>query len=359
MTRTMRILNRYIFQSVIKPTLLVMFLLIALMSLFDFLDELNDVGTGNYHVGRAVLYVLLKVPFRIVELLPLSTLIGTVMGLGVMSSSSELTVMRAAGISPTRIGFAALRVALFLIVANMVVSEFVAPQATQYSERMRANSLSPNRYYLSGNGVWLRSGRQYINMEHVSEGKHAQNVQIFNFADDQTLRSLLTAKRANYQADGTWVLEEGASSIFANEQVQTSNFVSMNWQSDVSPDSLASLQVKPRDMTGRSLFYYVEYLVRNGLDWRSYGLEFWRKILAPLNIFAMVLAGIASVFGPLRGVTISARILTGVAVGMAFHFLGRIVGDISLASNIPPFFGALIPSTVFMMGALWLLRRAR
>lgn len=355
----MHILNRYVFISVIRPTLLVMFLLIALMSLFDFLDELSDVGTGNYHVGRAILFVVLKIPFRIIELLPLSTLIGTVMGLGVLSSSSELTVMRAAGISPTRIGFAALRVALFLIVVNMLISEFAAPQATQFGERMRANSLSPNRFYSDNNGVWLRSGRQYINMEHVRDGKFAQNIQIFSFADDQTLQSSLFAERASYQDDGSWLLENGSQSRFESNQVKTDKFASLIWASDISPDNLTSLQVRPRDMTGRSLFYYVDYLVRNGLDWRSYGLEFWRKMLAPLNIFAMVLAGIASVFGPLRGVTISARILSGVAVGMAFHFLGRIVGDISLASNFSPFLGALIPSIVFMMAALWLLRRAR
>jgi len=338
---------------------MVLFLLIALMSLFDFLDELNSVGSGNYGVARAILYVLLKTPFRIVELLPISTLIGTVMGLGVMSSSSELTVMRAAGISPTRIGFAALRVALFFIVANMVISEFVAPQATQFGERMRANSLSPNRYFLSGNGVWLRSGREYINMDNVVEGKRADSIQIFRFADDQTLRSMLFARHATYQGDGAWLLADGAQSVFNNGQVSSTPFESMTWQSDISPDNLASLQVDPRDMTGRSLFYYVEYLVRNGLDWRSYGLEFWRKVFAPLNIFAMVLAGIASVFGPLRGVTISARILSGVAVGMGFHFFGKILGNISLASNVPPLLGALIPSLVFMAAALFLLRRAR
>ncbi len=355
----MNILNRYIFQSVIKPTLLVLFLLIALMSLFDFLDELSDVGTGNYHIGLAVAYVLLKIPFRVVELLPLSTLIGTVMGLGVMSSSSELTVMRAAGISPTQIGFAALRVAIFLIVANLLISEFVAPEATQYGERMRANSLSPKKYFLSGNGLWLRSGQEYINMEKVIDANRAQNVQIYTLAPDQTLRSQQFARSAHYLGDGSWELRDGSTTTFDGTVVKTVTFTQQIWFSDISPENLASLQVNPRDMTGRSLFYYVEYLIRNGLDWRSYGLEFWRKVLAPLNIFAMVLAGIASVFGPLRGVTISARILTGVAVGMAFHFFGRILGDISLASNLPPFVGALFPSVVFMSAALWLLRRAR
>ncbi len=100
---TMKILDRYIGTAVVTGTLLVMLVLLALFFFIDFVNDLNDVGKGNYNVLRAVQYVALTQPRRVYELFPLAALLGSMLGLGWLAAGSELTVMRAAGVSLTRL----------------------------------------------------------------------------------------------------------------------------------------------------------------------------------------------------------------------------------------------------------------
>ncbi len=356
----MRIFNRYIIRTVLQPTILVLLLLTALRFLFSFLDEMGDVGQAEYTAGKAALYTLLYVPLWVTELLPMATLIGTVMGLGVLSSSSELTAMRAAAVSPVQIGLATIRAAVLLIVVGIVLSEIVVPRTSQWAQDVRLNALAPNRmYHASGMGVWLRSGQDFVFFRSVLVDQTASDVQIFSFGKPQQLTETWQAVRAQYQSDGRWRLQQGTHTRFDGTSVSSEPFEEIYWQSDLAPEHLQVLQAKPRDLSGAGLWSYSRYLTSNGLDSRQYDLEFWRKVFQPLNLFAMMLAGIASVFGPLRTVTVSARVLAGITVGLTFHYLGQIFGPVSLVYQLPPVLGALLPPMLFTAGALWLLRRAR
>ncbi|HEX4911307.1 MAG TPA: LPS export ABC transporter permease LptG [Permianibacter sp.] len=356
----MRILNRYIVRTVLQPTLMVLFLLTALRFLFSFLDELSDVGEAEYTAGKALIYTLLYVPLWLTELLPMATLIGTVMGLGVLSSSSELTAMRAAAVSPVRIGAATIRAAVVLILAGMMLSELIVPHASNAAQDLRLNAIAPNKLFRSSeSGVWLRSTRDYVYFKHVLLDQSASEVQIFTFSAPQQLSEAYFAERAEYQGDGQWRLLRGSHTRFDGETVVSEPFAERIWQSELAPEHLQVLQTKPQELSGAGLWSYSQYLASNGLDASRYDLEFWRKVFQPLNLFAMMLAGIASVFGPLRTVTVSARVLAGVAVGLTFHYLGQIFGPVSLVYQLPPVLGALLPPLVFLAGALWLLRQAR
>ncbi|NQD38229.1 LPS export ABC transporter permease LptG [Permianibacter sp. IMCC34836] len=356
----MRILNRYIVRSVLQPTAMVLFLLVALRFLFSFLDELGDVGTAEYTAIKALAYTLLSVPMWLGELLPMATLIGTVMGLGVLSSSSELTAMRAAAVSPTQVGMATIRAAVFLILGGALLSEVIVPHTSSMAQDLRLNAIAPNEAFrASGAGVWLRSTHDYVFFRHVLVDQTADEVQIFSFSAPQQLSETYFAERAQYQGDGKWRLLRGIHTRFDGEQVNTEPFDEVFWQSELAPEHLQVLQARPAELSGAGLWSYSQYLVSNGLDASQYDLEFWRKVFQPLNLFAMMLAGIASVFGPLRSVTVSARVLAGVAVGLSFHYLGQIFGPVSLVYQLPPVLGALLPPAVFLTGALWLLRRAR
>jgi len=356
----MRILSRYIVRTVLQPTLMVLFLLVGLRFLFAFLDELGDVGQAEYTAGKALIYTVLYVPLWLSELLPMATLIGTVMGLGVLSSSSELTAMRAAAISPVQIGMATIRAAALLIVAGIVLSEMVVPKTSTWAQDLRLNAIAPNRLYrTAGYGVWLRSTNDYVSFRSVLIDQTANDVHIFSFAKPQQLTDTYFAARAEYKGDGKWRLVAGIHSRFDGEHVSSEPFEEMFWQSELAPEHLQVLQSRPQDLSGAGLWSYSKYLASNGLNAGQYDLEFWRKVFQPLNLFAMMLAGIASVFGPLRSVTVSARVLAGVAVGLSFHYLGQIFGPVSLVYQLPPVLGALLPPAVFLAGALWLLRRAR
>ena len=99
------LLSQYLMRTILTSTALVLIVLLALAGLIEFIAELDDTR-GDYQTAEAILYTLLRLPNLAFEMLPVSTLIGSLLGLGGLAASSEITVMRSAGISVTRPGTA-------------------------------------------------------------------------------------------------------------------------------------------------------------------------------------------------------------------------------------------------------------
>src|SRR5206468_8577618 len=86
-------------REILLNTMLVLLALVALFGFFDMVRELDDLGRGNYKLNAMLAYVALTLPSHAYVLLPAAGLIGTLFALARMSESSEITVMRAAGLS--------------------------------------------------------------------------------------------------------------------------------------------------------------------------------------------------------------------------------------------------------------------
>jgi lipopolysaccharide export system permease protein len=119
-------LDRYIGTSVLFSILAVLGVIVGLALLFAFIDELGDLEAG-YGVAEAARYIVLTIPTRIHELLPMAALIGCLIGLGTLASSSELTIMRAAGVSLGRIVWAVMKPLLVLMLVGLLIGEYVSP----------------------------------------------------------------------------------------------------------------------------------------------------------------------------------------------------------------------------------------
>lgn len=117
------------------------------------------------------------------------------------------------------------------------------------------------------------------------------------------------------------------------------------------------MTVKPEELSLSGLYDYVTYLKASEQDASRYELAFWRKLTQPLSIAVMMLMALSFVFGPLRSVTMGARVLSGVVAGFTFYISSEFFGPLTLVYGIPPIFGALAPSLAFLAIAVALLRR--
>ncbi|MGH8324873.1 MAG: LptF/LptG family permease, partial [Steroidobacteraceae bacterium] len=95
----MTILDRYIVRSILGFVFLVMAVMLILGALFVFIDQQDDIGVGHYTAVEALWYTLLNLPQQAFELLPITVLIGSLLGLGSLARGSELTVIRSTGVS--------------------------------------------------------------------------------------------------------------------------------------------------------------------------------------------------------------------------------------------------------------------
>src|SRR5690606_31081063 len=104
----MRLLDRHIGKTVFISVLTVALIIVALDLLFAYIGELEDLE-GGYGAVEALTYIFLTLPRRLYDLLPMAALVGCLIGLGTLASNSELTIMRASGMSIARIMGAVLK----------------------------------------------------------------------------------------------------------------------------------------------------------------------------------------------------------------------------------------------------------
>lgn len=352
----MRILDRYIGLTVIGGTLLALLVLLALFSFVAFLGEQADIGRANYGVTDALLYVLMMTPTMAYQLLPLAALLGSLGGLGVLASHNELLVMRAAGISLQRIILAVMKAGAVLMLLAVFLSEFVVAGAEQKATEMRASALSTRIAYRTSDGFWTRNEHSFINVHTVLSDGRLAGVLIYEFDDQQHLRRVTQARQARY-VDDHWDLQGVARTDFNQQQITSRRLQHVSWQTLLDPQLLGIVAVKPQSLSAMGLYHYIQYLTANGLDAARYEMELWVKLILPLATGVMVFLAVPFVFGSLRSVGIGQRIMMGTILGITFYLLNQIFNYVSLAYHFNPIVSAVLPTLLFFVFGLLLLRR--
>jgi lipopolysaccharide export system permease protein len=136
------LLERYVKVATLRALALVSAGLTSLFSLLELVDQLHDVGKGRYRLIDALAYVLLTAPAKLLQLMPASMLLGCLFALGSLATTSELTAMRAGGISPYRIIGWVFKLAGWGVISLFLIAEFVIPPAQELAQSERASRLS-------------------------------------------------------------------------------------------------------------------------------------------------------------------------------------------------------------------------
>ena len=350
-------LDRYIGTQIFFAILAVLGIILGLALLFAFIDELGDLNKGDYGLGQALWYVLLTAPRRAYEMLPMAALIGCLIGLGTLASNSELTIMRAAGVSIGRIVWAVMKPMLVLMLAGILIGEYVAPLTENQAQADRALAQGGGAAQSSKRGMWHRQGQEYVHINAVQPGGVLLGVTRYRFDDERRLLSASFARRAEYR-DNHWMLSNVKTTLLHEDRSEVVNQREERWDIELNPELLGTVVMEPEALSVTGLWQYIHYLGEQGLNNARYWLAFWTKVLQPLVTGALVLMAISFIFGPLRSVTLGQRVFTGVLVGFIFRIAQDLLGPSSLVFGFSPLLAVLVPAGICALAGVWLLRRA-
>jgi len=352
-----KILDLYIGRTIIATTSLTLATVVGLSAIIKYVEQLRKVGKGSYDMMEAFYFVLLGIPRDIEMFFPMATLLGSLIALGMLASSSELTVMQAAGFSKLDVGLSVLKTAFPLMLVVMALGEWGSPQTVKMAREIRSFALSGGNIVSVRSGVWARDVNDYIFIARVDD-EELDGVNVWRFDDENKLQTIVYAAGANYIGDQVWQMNDAiVTHMDGDVQLSKEEFPTYNWKTTLEPDKLAIVTVKPEELSLSGIFDYVNYLKASEQEASRYELAFWRKLTQPVSIAVMMLLALSFVFGPLRSVTMGARIISGIVAGFTFYISSEFFGPLTLVYGIPPVFGALAPSLVFLAIAVSLLRR--
>lgn len=352
----MRLLSRHVSLTVLYAMLTVQLLLLGLDLLFSFIGEMEEVR-GNYGVWEAFVHVLLVLPSHSFEILPMSALVGALVGLGTLASNSELTVMRAAGVSVARIVWWVMRAALVVIVLGVLMGEYVVPVTEHRAEVMKAKA--QGRDYAAGkvSGFWQREGHEFYNIHAVSAEGELIGVSRYQFDEHQQLLSAQFAESGQFVGQGWQLYNTKTTELLADGRTQTQTLPSVRWSLQLTPEFLRVASAPTSQLQLGELLGYAQYLKVQGLDAGEYLLQFWKKVLSPLAVVSMMVVACSFIFGPLRSVTLGLRIITGVVVGLVFRYVQDAAGFASLLYDFSPMVAISLPILLtFALGGYALSR---
>ncbi len=355
----MNMITRYLWKSILIAIFLVLTLFVGLEFIFSLVNELRYVGTGAYTTVDAFSVIFLSMPQHIAQLFPMATLVGTLMGLGILASRSELIILRSAGMSLSDIILIVLKLALVLAVLVWMVSEWVSPMAEKIAHDHKALALSQGQALRTNSGTWMRDGNSFIHIQGMTQDGHLEGITRYQFNDNMQLIKASFALNADY-IDNHWELHEIQETIFEENKLARHTIDKEQWDSNLSPQVLSQVGLKDLDdlsLTG--LWHTISYREKNHLETAPYRLAFWQKIVRPLATLVMMFLAIPFIFGPLRSATMGLRMLVGVLVGFVFYTFNQLFGPLTLVYHIPPIMGAFLPTVLFFFLGLFFLKRTQ
>ncbi|SNC59078.1 LPS export ABC transporter permease LptG [Sodalis endosymbiont of Henestaris halophilus] len=353
------VLNRYVSSIIFNNIMITLFMLVSLSSIIKFVEQLRKVGQGDYSALGAGIFTLLGI-FKDIEIFfPMAALLGALLGLGSLATRSELVVMQSSGFSRLKIASFVMQTAIFLVFLTIIIGEWIAPASEKIAYNYRTKAMYHGSIISTSNGMWIKDGNDFIFIEQVVSSDKLAGVNIHHFDKANRLQSLRYAANAIF-SNNQWKLSKiNEVDLTDCKQIISRQTLTGEWKTNLTPDKLWVISLKPNSLSISGMYHYVNYLKQNGQECNRYQLNMWSKIFLPFSVAVMMFMALSFIFGPLRSVTVGVRVVTGISIGFLFYILNKILGPLSVVYNTPPVIGALLPSMVFLIISIVLLLRCR
>ena len=356
----LKLYERHLAREIYGSTGLVLVAFLMLFAFFDLIHELESIGKGGYQLQHALSYVILTLPGRLYELFPIGVLIGTLYALTLLARHSEITVLRASGLSTGDLLVTLAKIGMIFAALTLLVGELVAPPSERAAQQLRLKAMGSLVAQEFRSGLWVKDEHSFVNVREVLPDASLQNVRVFEFDERFQLRSISQAERGRYLGAGTWALETVARTVFSGDAARVERYGELNWKSALSPDLLAVLLVVPERMSLVNLYLFIRHLSGNQQKTDRYDIAMWKKLVYPLAALVMMALALPFAYMQDRMGAVSIRVFAGIMLGIGFHMLNGLFSSLGVINNWAPFFSAITPSVIFLVaaaGMLWWVER--
>ncbi len=362
------ILDDYVLRSFLGSFFLVEISFVLLSLIFSLFELLSDIVHNHASLALVGNYLLNLTPSMIYSITPLSVLIAVLVTLGVMNRSSELTAMKATGVSLYRVVLPIFMVATVLSVAMFTFDQFYLPTANRKQESLRSEIkgkpprtfLRPDREWVFGEQKPGEPARIFYYEFFDSANNRFANLTVLEFQPDSfTLARRIFASDVSWDPQQRqWIFQKGWERTFQGGTI--SSYATFNTQifpEIVEPPGYFKKEdLQSSEMTFTELAHYIHDLSQSGFDTLPLRVQLNKKIAYPLVTLVMAILAVPFAIsmgrrGSLTGVAIA------IGVAIAYWVAAGLLEAMGNVNTLPAVLAAWSPDVLFgLVGGYLLLR---
>lgn len=338
----------------------VLAMLVLVLLMLDLLSKTGDIlaYAGN---GQAELleYASLRAPQLLRRFLPYSVLLATIITLSTLNQNSEVTAMKAAGLSAHQILAPLLLTATVVAGFSFTFNERVVTRATASLKAWEAVEygvvpVDPdtrlNVFFNDGNDVLMAREQSGLGADTVLTG-----VTFYERDDTGMISRQITGSRATFGAPG-WLVEQAEIfSVATTQTVMAAQPVLVAQGTTLG--QLALRRVDADSETLSELADSIQALQAAGRRTAELEGRWWAKISGPLSAILMPLLGAVAGFGLARSGNLFIRAVLGMVLGFAYFVVENAALALGSFGGYPPLLAAWSPFVLFfLLGETVLIR---
>ena len=367
------ILDEYVMGTFLRNFALVLISLTILFVIFTFFELIGDIL--RYRTPLVVIgdYLLNLVPFILNEVLPLCSLVAVLITFGALNRNSELTAMKATGISLYRIVAPMLVVATLLSCLLFVFDETYLPAANRRQEALLSEIkgkpaqtfLRPDRKWISGQtnsakGSPAEPTRIFYYQFFDPDKNQFANLTVFEFQPGTfNLTRRIFAQSARWDDTlNRWVFEDGWQRTFQGEATVGYDPFTLATFPEIheQPSYFKKEDRQSEQMSYKELATYIGDLKQSGFDTMRLRVQLNRKLAYPLMTLVLAILAIPfSLFAGKRGGI--AGVGTAIGVAISYWVIAGIFENLGDVNSLPPLLAAWSPDLLFAIAGTYLLLR--
>lgn len=342
-----KILSRYMSFKFLMTIMLIFGLFCLLIMLIDFIELLRRSSkSGDIAIFDVLWVTLLRVPSFAELTLPFAVLVGSIGAFLIFGRSSELIIIRAAGVSVWRFVLPPIFVALGLGVFFVTVYNPLAALAKAESERAFAELVGGTKSVLraSNNQIWFRQdgsdGPSVMNAKAVANhGHRLVGVVSLQYSKNGKFEERVDAKLADLE-EGRWVFKKAWVSQVGQQPKFYENYLLSTY---LTPTQISDSMGSVETVSFWALPNFIEIANKAGLPATRYKIQYQLLLSKPFLLAIMVLIAATCSLRTFRLGRIQSMIILGMCIGFGFFIFAEVSRQFGLAERVAPEIAAWVP----------------
>ena len=341
----MKIIRRYLLRTYLRNLSLCLAVSLLLFLLIDFFDRIDNIVSEDASALLTVQYFLFKTPSLLYLMLPLSVLASTMLTVGMLSKDSEITAMRACGVTIFWIARPLLLTGLAISFFALVLNETVIPAATRrageiYNIDIRKKDL---RGGYSQHDFWWRTKDRFFSINTFdSRSNTLLGLSLFTVNEGFEAYERLDAERVKWIDENLgWSMHDVQELRFGpQDSLKKTIYQQLSLPITEKPEYFYAVDVDPERMNFRRLRKYIKKLSNDGISGASYRADLQAKLAFPFVNFIAVLIALPFALIPARSGNLGMSFSAGLAIGFAYFAVHSFSVSLGRAELLPPFAAA-------------------